>query len=217
MILRFNSDDLREGFERLSRRLVAISTIADHAGDLMEHWERVIEADNREGVLAGTDKDGGPAPPLTYRPLKQTLRAIASGKPPKLSKAQRLGQRGNVRRGKYAGSGPMASGLHNNLTSGEYRRLDGPRLAPRRQFSRAITNLVTGHGRDPANPRVWFAEGAWLDVVSRKGVRFLRFHFDGEGQRKYDLRGVRPAGRVKLRDALREWAKLEIRERYKAG
>lgn len=214
MILRFKTSELRDGFERLNRRLSAIANIGDHARDLMEHWERIIEADNREGVLSGTDKDGNPEAPLRYRGQRRV-----GEKWSKLTTAQRLGQNANKRRGEYMGHGPASSGLHNNLSSGEYRRLNGPRLAPRRQFSRIITNLVTASGREPGvSPAVWFAEGAWLDVVSRKGVRFLRFHFDGEGRLpKYDLRGVRPAGRKRMIDALHEWAKLQIRERYKAG
>lgn len=206
MILRFNANDVSTGLGRLQSKLVAISHIADHAGPLMERWERVIEADNRKGVLAGLDKDGNPpGRPLIYRPV---------GKGVKLTVAQRLGQSPNKRRGIYMGHGPAASGLHNNLATSEYRKLTGPRLAPRRQFSRVITNLRTGHGRDGL---VWYAEGAWLEVVTPKGRHFLHYHFDGEGQLRYDLRGVRPEGRRLLLDALREWAKLEIRERLAVG
>jgi len=209
MILRFNAGDVSVGLGRLQGKLAAIAHIADHASPLMQRWERVIEEDNRKGVLAGTDKDGNPpGRPLIYRPR---------GKGVKLTIAQRLGQSPNKRRGIYMGRGPAASGLHNNLTTSEYRKLTGPRLAPRRQFSRIITNLETGHGRDPANPRVWFAEGVWREVVTPKGRGFLRYHFDGEGQLRYDLRGVRPEGRRLLLDALHEWAKLEIRERFTAG
>lgn len=206
-MIRFNSESLRAGLGSIIDRAGSVASIADHAGPLMERWERVIEEDNRQGVLAGLDKDGNPAPPLRYRPKGNAL---------KLTAAQRLGQRGNKRRGQYMGSGPAASGWNNNLSTSEYRRLDGPRLAPRRQFSRVITNLVTDHGRDG---NVWFAEGSWLDVVSRKGIRFLRFHFDGSSRLpKYDLRGVRPAGKAKLLESLVAWAKLEIRERFnKAG
>ena len=207
-MLRLNTAMLRDGFERLNRRLMSISRIGDYAGPLMERWERVIEADNRRGVLAGTDRYGHPAPRLKYRPV---------GKPLRLTADQRLGQKANRRRGVYMGQGPAASGLHNNLTSGEYRRLDGPRLAPRKQFSRVITNLVTGHGREPGDPRIWFAEGVWAEVVSVDGTPFLRFHFDGDGQAKYDLRGVRIEGAAELVASLEAWAKLQIRERWNAA
>jgi len=226
-MLTLRIDNALAGFERLRRRLVRIEHIADRAGPLMEHWERVIEDDNREGVLAGTDKDGHAAPPLRYRPTSRRIRVAIYGprggrlnsvithvrEPlPKLTVAQRLGQHHSKRRGIFAGHGPAASGLHNNLTSAEYRKLTGPRLAPRRQFSRVITNLLTGHGRNVDNPSVWYAEGAWFEVVNQKGEKFLHCHFDGEGNNpQYDLRGVRPGGVVKLKDSLVRWAKLEIR------
>jgi len=91
--------------------------------ELMESWERRLEEGNRKGVLAGLDKDGHPAPKPSYRPVN----------PKKLTLSQRLGQRGNLRRGKYN------PGVGAGLTTAEYRRLTGPCLAPRKQFSRSIT------------------------------------------------------------------------------
>lgn len=193
---------------RLKSRLLAIHNMADNLGPLMENWERLIEVGNRKGVLAGTDKDGNPAPTLSYRPF------IRLGR--KLTVAQRLGQHPNKRRGEYFGRGPAASGWNNNLSSSEYRKLDGPRLAPRKQFSRVITNFMTGHYRDPSTPSKWVATGAWVDVVNVKGDKFLHYHFDGDGQLPYDLRGVRPDDVEQCKQALREWAKLQIRESYKA-
>jgi len=199
-----------EGFDRLERRLTAIRDLHLWAGihDLMERWERIIEQDNRMGVLANSDKDGKPAPPLKYRPKGGVI---------KLTVAQRLGQRPNKRRGIYTGAGDHASGINNNLTSTEYRHLDGPRLAPQKQFSRVITDLATGHGQDSDNPRIWFAEGVWVMVMSKKGVFFLKYHFDGgiKNTPPYDLQGIRPAGIMDMRDALREWGKSAIRELYK--
>src|SRR5947209_6256359 len=80
--------------------------------------------------------------------------------------------------------------------------LGGPPLAPRGASSRVITNLFTQHGRDPAD-NTWFAEGAWFEVVSTRGIPFLMAHFTGaatgRGHRVKlpvrDLRGVRPQGR----------------------
>lgn len=204
-------DDAIAGVERLQRRIMAIHNIGQYAGPLMEHWERIIEADNRRGVLAGTDKDGNPADALLYRPV------TPGGK--KLTVGQRLGQRPNLRRGRYAGIGDYSQyGIlaNNNLTTSEYRQRAGPRLAPRGPFSRAITNLATTSWPDDILPGVWYAQGAWVEVVSVKGVHFLPYHFRGEvpGARAYDLRGVRPEGVGEAREALRAWAKLTIRERY---
>ena len=102
--------------------------------DLLESWERLVEAGNRKGLLAGQDKDGHPAPPLKYRP---------KGEVRKLTLEQRLGQHPRKGRGKYYG------GVGAGLTTAEYRLLDGPRDVPRKQFSRAITNASTSHGRVP--------------------------------------------------------------------
>ncbi len=219
MILRFKADDALAGLERLASRLLAISHIADYAGPLMERWERIIEQDNRQGVLAGQDKDGNPAPALTYRPKGDRKRYI--GLNTKAAAKYRLNQAARLRRGMYAGIDAAGTssvvGPNNNPSSSAYRRMTGPRLAPRLQYSRSITNLVTSHGRDATNPNIWFAEGAWLNVVNRKGDKFLHYHFDGQGQKRYDLRGVRPAGVQKMKDALHEWAKLEIRQRYRSA
>jgi hypothetical protein len=94
---------------------------------------------------------------------------------------------------------------NNNLSTAAYKRLDGPPLAPRREASRVIANLVTGQGRDGDD---FFAAGGWQDVVSPKGVPFLGAHFKGEnGLPKRDLRGVRPWGMAKARAAVRTWAR----------
>ncbi len=202
----FDISALEDGFERLNRRLTQIANIADYAEPLMLSWRRRMEADNRDGILKGEDKDGNPAPKLKYRP---------AGKPQKITVAQRLGQHPQLWRGNYAGTGKYSGLLpNNNLSSSEYRKLDGPRLAPRWQFSRVISNYSTGHGRDTSNPNIWYAVGSWIEVVSVKGFHFLPCHFKGEGQ--YDLRGVRPDGIRNLMDDLREWAKMYIRERYVA-
>ncbi len=177
------------------------------AGDLMESWERRMEQGNRKGVLAGLDKDGHPAPKPSYRPFNPQ---------PKLTLAQRLGQRANLRRGKYN------PGAGANLTTAEYRRLTGPFLAPRKQFSRSITNVESGQypRHDRAQPFIWTATIAWRDVVSRTGFHFLPVFFDGlpigrNGPRKrYDLRGVRPVDGEKMRGDFQAWAKLLIRGHF---
>ena len=164
-----------------------------------------MQQDNTEKVLAGQDKDGLPMAPVTYRPLVDTgqhinIRARESAR-------LRLGQHATRKRDLlFGGYGPAASGLHNNLTSSEYRRLDGPPLAPRSQFSRVITNLRLGQPIKEAEDR-WIAFCYWDEVVSTKGFGFLPAHFNGEGHLPVrDLRGVRPEGKQKCRTALRAWA-----------
>ena len=110
------------GCRRVERRLRAIANVMDHAEDLMEHWRKLMEEGNLNGVLAGTDGDGNPMTPVTYRPRN----------PRKMSLGERLGQRTNKKRGQFAGAGSYSEfGIlpNNNLSSSAYRRLTGPPLA----------------------------------------------------------------------------------------
>lgn len=153
---------------------------------LMEQWEKVIVEDNRQGVLSGLDKDGRPLAPVTYRGgiAKPTRR------------------RRNARFGTTAGTFKPGSG--GNLSPSEYRTLTGPPLAPRREESRVITNLVTRSGRTGTT---WHAEAAWADVVSEDGIPFLDAHFEGRKQKRRDLRGVRPWGIAEARRLLRAYVR----------
>jgi hypothetical protein len=190
------------GLDRVQARLRKIED--PDATPLMATWMRIIDDDNRRGVLAGLDKNGNPMIPVSYRPLK-------SGAQP-LTVEQRLGQKANIARGRYAAFGSVANAPYNNLTSSQYRRLGGPPLAPRGQFSRAITNLLTDFDDSQRSRGIWEAWGYWDEVVSAKGEPFLLFHFEGQGHNPIrDLRGVRPAGRELVAKATREWAYDMIR------
>ena len=170
--------------------------------DLLESWERLVEEDNRKGLLASQDKDGHPAPRLRYRPI---------GEVRKLTLEQRLGQHPRKGRGKYYG------GKKAGLRSTDYRHLDGPRDVPRRQFSRAITNAAMTHGRVTGERHGWFVQLAWFDIVSRKGYHFLPDLCKGTATiPPYEIRGIRPAGVTKMRAALQAWAKLLIRGHFDA-
>lgn len=170
---------------------------------LMVTWGLIIQADNRRGVLAGTDKNGVDMKPVAYRPV---------GKAERLTKAQRNTSESRKRRGEFGGFGPFNSGLHNNLTTSEYRKLDGPPLAPRREFSRVITNLGTGIIEGSPDSLIWKVTCTWMDVVSPEQVPFLPFHFDGgKNLPVRDLRGVRPRGMLEARKAAINWMRLEIR------
>lgn len=190
------------GLDRLKTRLDRI--VNPDATPLMASWMRIIDEDNRKGVMAGLDKDGNPMAPVTYRPRPAAL---------KTTKAQRNNPGKGVRRGAFAGLGSHPAGANNNLSSSEYRRLAGPPLAPRGPFSRVITNLRLRFGR--LSSGTWEAVGYWDEVVNRKGRRFLHYHFDGAtggGKSRTvvlprrDLRGVRPEGRLKAMRAMKAWA-----------
>lgn len=196
------------GLGRLADRLRKISHPSD--GDfnqLMTGWSKIVDDDNRRGVLAGTDKDGYPMVPVTYRPEPKP-----GAKP---TRAQKNNPRKGQRRGEFRGLGPAPAGINNNLTPDEYRRLAGPPLAPRGAFSRVVTNLKFRWGESGAVGLLWTLVGYWDEVVNVKGERFLHYHFDGAtggGKRRNvtlprrDLRGVRPEGVRKAGRALRAWA-----------
>ena len=160
----------------------------------------VMGQDNRKGVLAGLDKDGRPMDPVTYRPVAKAA---------KLTDSQRNTANRKARKGGFGGLGPMAAGLHNNLSSAEYRKLGGPPLAPRGAFSRVITNYMLAPFY---NGILTFGViGTWQEVVNAERKRFLHHLF-----KKRDLRGVRPDAMRELRRSFVNWAKDEIRYR-KAG
>ena len=75
--------------------------------------------------------------------------------------------------------------------------------------SRVITNLYTQQGYDGTRG-VFFAIGAWKDVVSKNGVQFLIAHFTGADTGRFklkvrDLRGIRPADQGGFLDDLEAW------------
>jgi hypothetical protein len=201
---------------RLRARLAQLSDASPHAGPLMVSYMKIIVEDNRRGVLAGLDKDGRRLAPVTYRPrVRGVVRPGHRGAT--LDVFQRNTANMRLRIGTFHGLGLHASGVHNNLTRKEYEKLGGPPLAPRRGFSRVITNLKTGWQR--INPKVWEAYGYWDEVVSTESVPFLHAHFTGaatgRGHRVHlptrDLRGVRPDGVATARKALIAWMKDVLR------
>ncbi len=190
------------GAKRLTARLKVIGN--PDATPLMATWMKIIDDQNRKGVLAGTDKDGNPMIPVSYRPAKPGV---------KLTVEQRLGQTAKTGRGRYAAFGSAAELPNNNLKSSSYRKLDGPPLAPRRQFSRVITNLLTDF-QDGRKHGQWMAWGWWDGVLSAKGVAFLHYHFTGAGRLpRRDLRGIRPEGLERARKALQAWSLDIVRSR----
>lgn len=194
-------------FDRTVERLKKIAN-PDYV-PLMVAWVDIIRTDNREGVLAGLDKNGLPMAPVTYRPDPKAGTHIDIRS--KEAAHLRLGQKANRKKDLlFGGIGSFASGLNNNLSSLEYRRSVGPPLAPRFQFSRVITNLLIGYFEEgQGRASVW---GYWDEVVNKKGEKFLHYHFNGLKLRNgrtlppRDLRGVRPAGKKLLVETFRAWA-----------
>ena len=188
------------GLDRLVERLRRIAN--PDPTPLMLSWTRIVDDDNRRGVLAGIDCRGNPMAPVIYRP-----KPVAE----KLTRAQKNNPKKGARRGEFAGLGSHPAGLNNNLTSSEYRRLAGPPLAPRGAFSRVITNLRFRFG-EPVPGLQWEVAGYWDEVVTVRGERFLHYHFTGGvNLPRRDLAGVRPAGVERARNAARAWMIDEIR------
>jgi hypothetical protein len=164
---------------------------------LLTKWERRIKADNERGIMAGQDKDGEAMPAVTYRPKGDR------------GKWGRKEQKAHLGRASHIGKGRVEETAGNNLTSAQYRKLAGPPLAPRGKLSRVITNLYTIQGFDSSRG-VFYAVGAWADVISKKGVAFLIAHFTGANTGRFslkvrDLRGIRPAGQKECLDDLEAW------------
>lgn len=196
------------GSRRIAVMLAGLKPTASDWTALGTALQKVVVEDNRAGVLAGLDRNGAPLAAVTYRTgggVRARFRSVKSAD---------FGTTTRRFKGFTRYSRPQSGILpNNNLTTSLYKRLTGPPLAPRREASRVITNLVTRFNVDGSTLHV---EGAWADVVDRKGRPFLRYHFDGIGQKKRDLRGVRPAGMRLAREIVKEWYR-RIRRRAGGG
>ena len=173
-------------YRGLDKLIAYITGLGDpDFGPLMTQWEDVITEGNRRGVLAGVDGHDRPMTPLKCR--------NGAGIAPR----KRL-------RNLFGTTTHPANNSPSTRTGKDYRTATGPRLAPFRDQSRVITNLHTGHGRD-ANG-TWFAEGAWFNVLSKKGFPFLLAHFNGTNRLpKYDLRPIRRDDLARMKAELRTY------------
>jgi hypothetical protein len=186
------------GIDRVVARLAKVADVTSPTvmGPLLRDLYGVIVEDNRRGVMMGLDKFDKPAPPLKYRQgarIQSTTRTIRSG----LFGIQELRFKGrDVKRGRML--------PNNNLQTWQYKKLTGPRLAPRRDSSRVIANLRHKENRRVGN--TWIVEAYWPEVLTPDGLRLLPFHFEGTGRTpKYDLRGVRRWGTEKARHIARAY------------
>ncbi len=196
-----------DALSRSYRRLVALGEgpTADDLKRLGDDWRRIIAEDNRKGVLSGTDGAGKTAPPLRYR--------LGTGWPTKARTGQAKGFRVSRRKGFAPRRGKTLP--NNNLTTEQYMKLSGPRLAPRGDASRVIANHATESIiRSTGKGLMLEVVGSWVDVVSAKGKPFLAAHFRGRGRLpKYDLRGIRRWGLGQARNAAMSWLRILIRTR----
>jgi hypothetical protein len=195
-------DISQPGQTPLNRRLRQIAN--PDATTLMVSWMKIVDDGNRRGILAGTDGAGNPMPRVTYRPKPAAVPPTA---------AQKNNPKKGARRGEFAGFGAHPAGANNNLSSSEYRRLGGPPTAPRGPFSRVITNFKVDFAKLRAG--YWQVTYWWDDVVSPKGVSFLKYLFEGKGRRRSiparDLRGIRPDDRRKIDESKKAWMADQIR------
>ena len=189
-----------QGYDRLD---LALGTLIEFdAAPLMDQWGAILIEGNRRGVLSGVDGNNQPMPPLKYRGgfgIKTRNRRVPDF---------------GTTLFESTGIGPYASGLNDNLSSAEYRKQVGPRLAPRGQASRAIKNLHQAVEYDPLS-KTWYAVCAWFQVVSTDNVPFLPYHFEGTGRLpKYDLRPVRPEDVQFCVNALNAYVKANFLSRF---
>lgn len=177
------------GYDRLASALKTLRKV-DYS-PLFAEWLDVIWEDNRTGVLSGLDKDGAPMTPVTYRNIRPPARA------PRFRTGDLTGKRVSRFKGRSGGTTDRFGRKrlpNNNLTTEEYKLHDGPPLAPRRERSRVITNLLKRTPRREGG--AWVVACAWGDVLDPKGRPLLPRHFTGKGRLPArDLRGVRPQGR----------------------
>lgn len=212
-------------FSRVFKTLFRLETIKDYSAPLIEAWSKILIEDNRRGVMTGTDGDGNPMKPTKYRKsLTQTAPGRsadaffnASGEAFSNMEGEREFFFANLSGGPGVGHKP---GTGDNLTTREYQKMTGPPLAPRGAASRVISNYTVEPVTDGNTIGV---EGGWDDVVSKKGVEFLPFHFHGAtfsramfaasigGENHHlprrNLIGLRQWGKTQARKELNAWVK----------
>jgi len=220
-------------FNRVFEMATRLETIEAYVMPLLQAWSNVLVEDNRRGVMMGVDGDGVPMKPTKYRhSITQTSAGGAGDKffdttgqafdfnPTTAGASSFFG----ATRANLSGLpqiGPMTGfkpGPSANLSTSEYKRLTGPPLAPRGPASRVISNYTVEY---IAQPNTVGVEGGWDDVVSKSGVSFLPFHFNGATSSRAffaasiggdnhhlprrNLVGLRQWGKTQARKELNAW------------
>ena len=174
---------------------------------LMETWSDIMDDDNRLGILHGTDGNGNPMVQVSYRPVNAKGEKMKRGA--RLTVEQRLGQAPRTKRGRLPRSDrlPRAS-----ITTSPVHRIASSTGLPWPPEAVQSCDHQLSHPLRRNPPERVGSGGAWIDVISTKGVPFLRFHFNGAGRLVIrDLRGIRPEGIAKARKAARAWMVDQIR------
>jgi hypothetical protein len=210
------------GLDDLLARLTAVEHLVEHptAMPLMDAMGDLIVEQNRAGVLAGLDKDGEPAPPLRYRNATGRIKRGAGSF--RVGKLRAKGYRERPETSERFGTQFPGYGMHprgvnigeilpfGNLTTEQYQKLTGPRLAPRGEASRSIASFFKVPPYVEGDELV--AEAAWVDVLDANGRPFLMKHFKAASPAmRYDLRGVRPQAMAQARRLFRAWALWVLR------
>lgn len=213
-----------------------LETIEIYVGPLLQAWADVLVEDNRRGVMMGIDGDGLPMKPTKYR--HSITQTGAGGRTDKFFDAS--GQAfnfnpttttsstffsgtnfANLSGGSTGPLGGYKPGPSANLTTKQYKTLTGPPLAPRGPGSRVISNYTVE--AMPMGMNTVGVEGGWDDVVSKQGVSFLPFHFNGATSSRAffaasiggdnhhlprrNLVGLRQWGKTQARKELNAWVK----------
>lgn len=218
-------------FNRVFEMAHRLETIQMYVGPLLEAWAAVLIEDNRRGVMMGIDGDGNPMKPTKYRlSLTQTA---AGGREDKFFNfsgqafnfnPETANSTSTFMGATYANLSGLGNqpgykpGSGGNLKASEYRKMTGPPLAPRGPGSRVISNYTI---EAIVQPNTVGVEGGWDDVVSKKGVEFLPFHFSGATSAnatfatsiagdnhhlpRRNLVGLRQWGKTQARKELNAW------------
>lgn len=205
------------GFEKTYEALFALETASNYFGLLIQAWTKVLIEDNRRGVMMGIDGDGNPMKPTKYRLSLTQTGAGSAGDTFFNVQGQAID---SFRSGGLFHNALIKPGPSANLTTKQYQQMTGPPLAPRGAASRVISNYTV----EPlAGQNMVGVEGGWDDVVSKKGVPFLPFHFRGAtfsralfaasigGDNHHlpqrNLVGLRQWGKTQARKELNAWIK----------
>lgn len=216
-------------FEGTHAFVASLVTVENYISSLMQSWANVLVEDNRKGVLAGTDKDDKPVAATIYR---NSFAQAGYDRPTYVKFVPNPFGGVNWQTNITGSQGPgYKPGSTHNLTTKQYKTLSGPPLAPRGMASRIISNYqtyaVSGEGGD------FGVEGKWDDVVSKKNVSFLPFHFSGnvvastsaplfgvigvgrgKNLARRDMAGLRAWGRARARTDLKKWIQEVMDKQY---
>jgi hypothetical protein len=218
-------------FNHVYEAMFRLDTMEAYTDSLLVAWTNVLIEDNRRGVMMGVDGDGQRMKPTKYRNSFVQTSAGQATDTFFNSQGTRVTGLALAYTGPKPGAffsnitgTPGARGFKgssgDNLTTAQYKKMSGPPLAPRGVASRVISNYTVEY---IASPNMVGVEGGWNDVVSKKGVPFLPFHFSGAtfsraffaaaigGDNHHlprrNLVGLRQWGKTQARKELNAWIK----------